>query len=67
LKRASGTQFDPAVVQAFVQVAERYGTDLIINSAREIVEKQNARRDAQPEAPKSPNPRREVDPGLSFA
>lgn len=39
LKRCAGIQFDPRVVDAFVRVAERHGTNLVVNSAREIVEK----------------------------
>lgn len=41
LRRCAGVQFDPAIVQAFIRVAERYGASLIVNSARGVVEKQN--------------------------
>jgi HD-GYP domain-containing protein (c-di-GMP phosphodiesterase class II) len=33
IRRCSGTQFDPAVVGAFVQFAERGGAEVVINSA----------------------------------
>jgi len=36
LQRCAGTQFDPAVVQAFVRVIEREGKDFIVNSARSV-------------------------------
>ena len=36
VKRCSGTQFDPQVAAAFVRIAEREGTRLIVNSAREV-------------------------------
>ena len=37
LRRCAGTQFDPAVVEAFIRVAEREGGSLVINSAQEVV------------------------------
>jgi len=39
LEKCAGTQFDPAVVKAFVRVAERDGVGLVINSARQVVKK----------------------------
>jgi HD-GYP domain-containing protein (c-di-GMP phosphodiesterase class II) len=33
VKRCAGTQFDPAVAQAFLTVAEREREQLIVNSA----------------------------------
>jgi putative nucleotidyltransferase with HDIG domain len=36
LRRCAGTQFDPAVVEAFVKVTERRGSDFVVNSAREV-------------------------------
>ena len=35
LRHCAGTQFDPAVAEAFVRVIEREGERLVINSARE--------------------------------
>ena len=35
LKRCAGTQFDPAVVEAFIRVVTREGPDFIVNSARQ--------------------------------
>jgi len=36
LRRCAGTHFDPAVVDAFIRVAEREGPGFIINSARRV-------------------------------
>ncbi|MBX3009979.1 MAG: HD-GYP domain-containing protein [Caldilineaceae bacterium] len=36
LRACAGNQFDPAVVAAFIQIAECAGTSLIINSARSV-------------------------------
>ncbi len=36
IQRCSGTQFDPRVVESFVQIAGREGPSLIVNSAREV-------------------------------
>lgn len=36
LRLCAGKQFDPAVVTAFIQIAERVGTGLIVNSARSV-------------------------------
>ena len=33
----AGSQFDPAVAKAFIRIAERQGTQLIVNSARAVV------------------------------
>jgi putative nucleotidyltransferase with HDIG domain len=35
-QRCSGTQFDPAIVKAFLRVVERRGESFIVNSARSI-------------------------------
>lgn len=37
VKRCSGNQFDPAVVKAFVQIVDREGDEIIVNSAREVL------------------------------
>jgi diguanylate cyclase (GGDEF)-like protein/putative nucleotidyltransferase with HDIG domain len=37
VKRCSGTQFDPQVVEAFLQIAEREGADLFTTSTWDIV------------------------------
>jgi putative nucleotidyltransferase with HDIG domain len=37
LKRCAGTQFDPLVVEAFVQIIEREGEDYLANSAWQVV------------------------------
>ncbi len=34
----TGTQFDPEVARAFIQIAEREGRQLVINSARSVVQ-----------------------------
>ncbi len=36
LQRCSGTQFDPAIVEAFIKIVEQEGEDLVINSACEV-------------------------------
>jgi diguanylate cyclase (GGDEF)-like protein/putative nucleotidyltransferase with HDIG domain len=41
IARCSGTQFDPEVVETFVSIAEREGAKLIVNSAREVLSRQN--------------------------
>ncbi len=43
VKRCSGSQFDPTVVDVFVQIAEREGEALVTNSAYEVVQKQHER------------------------
>ena len=40
LKRTSGTQFDPAVVDVTVALIEREGRQLVVNSAYEVLRKQ---------------------------
>jgi diguanylate cyclase (GGDEF)-like protein/putative nucleotidyltransferase with HDIG domain len=42
LRRFSGTQFDPAVVEEFVRVAQREGRLFVVNSAREVARQQAA-------------------------
>jgi putative nucleotidyltransferase with HDIG domain len=39
LRRCAGTQFDPAVVEAFVRVAARMGDQFVVNSAREVAQR----------------------------
>jgi len=36
IKRCSGTQFDPLIVDAFIRILERQGEQLIVNSARYV-------------------------------
>ncbi|MFN8490570.1 MAG: diguanylate cyclase [Caldilineaceae bacterium] len=36
ISRCAGTQFDPAIVHTFMQVLERMGEQLIVNSARSV-------------------------------
>jgi putative nucleotidyltransferase with HDIG domain len=36
LERCAGSQFDPAVVEAFTRLTEREGADLVVNSARTV-------------------------------
>jgi HD-GYP domain-containing protein (c-di-GMP phosphodiesterase class II) len=43
LRLGAGTQFDPAVVQAFVSVVEQKGEHYIINSAQEVAKHQMGR------------------------
>jgi diguanylate cyclase (GGDEF)-like protein/putative nucleotidyltransferase with HDIG domain len=38
LRRCAGTQFDPAIAEAFVRVVEREEQHLIINSAQDVVQ-----------------------------
>ena len=38
LKRCAGRQFDSAVVEAFIVIAEREGNHLVINSAQEVAQ-----------------------------
>jgi len=40
LQRCAGTQFDPAIVDVFVKVARRRGDDFVVNSARDIEQRQ---------------------------
>ena len=40
LQRCAGTQFDPAIVAVFVKVAQRIGGGFVVNSAREVVQRQ---------------------------
>jgi len=42
VQRCSGTQFDPAVAEAFVRVAERDVPQFIVNSARKVTGQQEA-------------------------
>lgn len=44
LRRCSTTQFDPAVVAAFIRIIEREGEGFIVNSAHEVSRKQTSRR-----------------------
>ena len=44
VRRCSGTQFDPAVVNAFLAVVEREGQSIIVNTAREIKAAQQTNR-----------------------
>ena len=39
IKRCAGTQFDPAVAEAFTRVAEREREQLVVNSAKEVLRK----------------------------
>lgn len=48
IRRCSGTQFDPAVVSAFLKIIEREGESIIINTARAI----SASQATQPGAPR---------------
>jgi diguanylate cyclase (GGDEF)-like protein len=41
LKRCSGKQFDPTVVEAFLRVLARQGSYLVVNSADEVARRQN--------------------------
>ena len=43
LQRCAGTQFDPDVVAAFIQVVEREGEQLVVNSARSVMLRQNGK------------------------
>jgi HD-GYP domain-containing protein (c-di-GMP phosphodiesterase class II) len=36
LRRCSGTQFDPTVVEAFIRVSTRIGAHFVVNSAKEV-------------------------------
>jgi diguanylate cyclase (GGDEF)-like protein/putative nucleotidyltransferase with HDIG domain len=47
LQRCAGTQFDPAVVQVFMRIAERRGVDFITNSAQEAARQQAALQDGR--------------------
>jgi putative nucleotidyltransferase with HDIG domain len=40
VKRCEGSQFDPDVVKAFVQIINREGDEIIVNSAREVLARQ---------------------------
>ncbi|MBC8263539.1 MAG: diguanylate cyclase [Anaerolineales bacterium] len=40
VKNCAGTQFDPAVTEAFIRIAEREGDRFVTNSAREVRQKQ---------------------------
>jgi hypothetical protein len=46
VRRCAGTQFDPAVVDAFLAVVEREGEALVVNSAEEVA--QNVARSLDP-------------------
>ncbi len=39
LQRCRGSQFDPAVCDAFIGLVERYGDHFVVNSAREVMRK----------------------------
>ena len=40
VQRCAGSQFEPAVVAAFVRIAEREGTQFVVNSARTVAAQQ---------------------------
>jgi diguanylate cyclase (GGDEF)-like protein/putative nucleotidyltransferase with HDIG domain len=40
VKRCAGTQFDPAIADAFARVIEREGPEVIVNSARAVLARQ---------------------------
>ncbi len=46
LRLGAGTQFDPAVIQAFISVVEQKGEHYIINSAQEVAKHQMDRPDS---------------------
>ncbi len=48
VKRCAGSQFDPAVADAFIRLAEQQGADLVLNSAHEVARKHG---DKQPLTP----------------
>jgi response regulator RpfG family c-di-GMP phosphodiesterase len=41
VQRGRGTHFDPMVADAFMRIAKREGTGLLINSAEQVTRKQN--------------------------
>jgi len=47
LESAAGTQFDPQVVSVFVKIAHREGANLIVNSARSLVEQRELAAEAR--------------------
>jgi putative nucleotidyltransferase with HDIG domain len=47
LRSCAGTQFDPTVVQAFINIAEREGERLVTNSAQEVERHQTAHQDGK--------------------
>jgi HD-GYP domain-containing protein (c-di-GMP phosphodiesterase class II) len=51
LERAAGTQFDPQVVSVFVKIAHREGANLIVNSARSLVEQRELAAEARRQRP----------------
>lgn len=40
VKRCAGTQFDPAIADIFVRIAEREGTQFMVNSAQVVTQRQ---------------------------
>ena len=40
VRRCAGNQFDPTVAMAFVRIAEREGTQFVVNSARTVAAQQ---------------------------
>ncbi len=46
IKRCSGTQFDPAVVQAFLEVMQAQNETFLVNSAQEVMQKMSVERHA---------------------
>jgi HD-GYP domain-containing protein (c-di-GMP phosphodiesterase class II) len=40
VKRCAGTQFDPTIVEIFVRIVEREGTQFMINSAQMVTQRQ---------------------------
>ena len=59
LKRCAKTQFDSQVIDAFVRVTEQQGTRLVINSARDIVDRRQRESGAVQEN-SSPEPARRL-------
>jgi len=54
LRRCAGTQFDPHIVDVFIRVARRRGTNFVVNSAREVVRQQAVQQRNRATAPGTP-------------